>query len=132
MCVYVISHHESVGFKCSVAGTPASSVLQPRPLHMYSEPHSHGCSLIGKVLMDLNELLSYKPSKRAGEKRPLEHGEKAPASKAPRTKLGGAENLSVNPPLATGSLDISGNGISHEEKLRLLQSVDDDDEDVGE
>ena len=84
--------------------------------------------------MDLNELLSYKPSKRAGEKRALEHGEQAPASKGPRTKLEGAENLSSssNPPLTTSSLDISANGISHEEKLRLLQSLDDDEEDVGE
>lgn len=82
--------------------------------------------------MDLNELLSYKPSKRAGEKRPLDHGEQAPDSKAPRTKLGGAENISGSSIKATSSLDISGNDISYEEKLRLLQSLDDDEEDVGE
>lgn len=97
--------------------------------------------------MDLNELLSYKPNKRTGEKRPLEEGneEHAP-SKRPRPKLGGDRIISKAPPvsgekalpnLLLPTLPQVGtggnlNGISDEEKLKLLQSMDDDEDESGE
>lgn len=92
--------------------------------------------------MDLNELLSYKPDKRAGGKRPLEEGqgEGAPASKAPRPKLGSerinraAARPLPNPltaalPQDTTEKDL--NGITDEEKLKLLLSMDDEDDNIG-
>ena len=86
--------------------------------------------------MDLNELLSYKPTNRAGEKRPLEAGERAPPPKASR--FGGNDGpdglgqraFPSTSQASAAALDL--NGISHEEKLRLLQSVDDEDEELGE
>lgn len=92
--------------------------------------------------MDLNELLSYKPHRKGGEKRPLEEGQgdRAPPSKAPRQKLT-SEKLSRPPdrvlpnlaaPLAQDSAELDMNGISDEEKLKLLLSMEDKDEDQGE
>ena len=95
--------------------------------------------------MDLNDLLAYKPNKRNLESR----GDKeqtGPPSKAPRTKLSGESitksfssgersipnplsAISVGPEASSSALDL--NGISDEEKLRLLQSMDDEDEDAG-
>lgn len=90
--------------------------------------------------MDLNELLSYKPAKRAGEKRPREGSREnvGPPSKTSRSQGSGL----TRPPPATAEappaaqdnnpaavLDL--NGISYEEKLRLLQTVDVDEEDLG-
>lgn len=90
--------------------------------------------------MDLNELLSYKPTKRAGEKRPLEgKGGLAPPSKSSRTTGGSSRTPAAASdgmyPLATSSQDSASdlNGISDEEKLRLLQSIDEEEEeDLGE
>jgi hypothetical protein len=99
--------------------------------------------------MDLNELLSYKPTKRAGEKRPREGGgnNAPPPTKAARGHSRSAvANVPPVPavaevaqPPAIPSTQDSGNsvavldlnGISHEEKLRILQTVDVDEEDIG-
>lgn len=97
--------------------------------------------------MDLKELLSYKPSKRSLERRG-DVTEPGVPSKAPRTKLGSealsksssAASVSLPNPLAMvassggpapqgASLDL--NGISDEEKLRLLQSMEDEEENAG-
>ena len=91
------------------------------------------------MAMDLNELLSYKPSKKVGEKRPLEEGqdEHAPSSKAPRQKLSGdklsrRQEMSLPNPLAAPVPQDSENGISDEEKLKLLLSMGDEEDDTGE
>lgn len=93
--------------------------------------------------MDLDELLSYKPHKKGGEKRPLEEGqgERAPPSKAPKQKLSserisrapdrGLPNPLAAPPLAQDSAELDMNGISDEEKLKLLLSMEDEEEDMG-
>ncbi len=98
--------------------------------------------------MDLNELLSYKPNKRSIERRE-DRGEAGPPSKVPRTKLGteslsksssvGVDVRGIPTPLSSSASDPQGgataldiNGISDEEKLRLLQSMDDKEEDTGE
>ena len=71
--------------------------------------------------MDINELLSFKPT----NKRTLEgqQDEAPPPAKFPRRlepQSGGASSLNIN-------------GVSEEERLRLLQSLDEDDpNDVGE
>ena len=91
--------------------------------------------------MDLNELLSYKPQRKGGEKRSLEEGysDVAPPPKAPKQKLS-SEKLSrtmpnpLAPPPVRGSsaTEEDVNGISDEEKLKLLLSMEDEEEDVGE
>lgn len=80
--------------------------------------------------MDLNELLSYKPAKSAGEKRALEGGERGPAPKALRTEAstGLAPHTKQNHSTSASSLD----ALSDEEKLKLLMSMDDDDDDDDE
>lgn len=94
--------------------------------------------------MDLNELLAYKPQRKGGEKRALEegHSDLAPPPKAPKQKLS-SEKLSrsldrsipnpLAPPPIRGSSanEEDVNGISDEEKLKLLLSMEDDEEDVG-
>ena len=75
--------------------------------------------------MDLDELLSYKPQKKAG-KRPLDDEEleledNPPSSKVPR-RTGPTSSSSGG--LPTDDF----NGVTDKEKLRLLQSLDDDDE----
>lgn len=99
--------------------------------------------------MDLNELLSYKPTKRAGEKRPREgsRGNVAPSSKTVRSQAGGNNRIpaanvipaaadlqsqapSIQDNSSVATLDL--NGISYEEKLRLLQTIDVEEEDLGQ
>ena len=97
--------------------------------------------------MDLDELLSYKPTKRSGEKRQREGGGEnvPPPAKAARSVgsrgVGAPAVLPavaevVQPSVAQDSsssvaaLDL--NGISYEEKLRILQTVDEEEEDAGE
>lgn len=85
-------------------------------------------------------MLSYKPTKRAGEKRPHEEGREFP-SKTPRHKLEGdrisrVDKTLPNPLLPLIPQDTTGkavdlNGISDEEKLRLLQSMDDEEDEMG-
>ena len=109
---------------------------------MTYDPSRARCSLIGFLgLMDLNELLSYKPAKRAGEKRPREGSREnaGPPSKTSRSQGSGLSRPPADtPPVATTVQDSSPavvldlNGISYEEKLRLLQTVDVDEEDLGE
>ncbi len=95
--------------------------------------------------MDLDELLSYKPNKKTGDKRPLEEDKesKLPLSKAARLKLGdgimkgskyGDGRHTPLASLAQGPGNVNRqdlNGISDEEKLRLLNSLDDKDDDPG-
>ncbi len=82
--------------------------------------------------MDLDELLSFKPSKAAltaGSKRPQSEEEPADSrpTKVPRGASG--ERTSSAHPFGGGAGTSDLNGISDEEKLRLLQSLDDEDED---
>lgn len=95
--------------------------------------------------MNLDELLAYNPQKRAGTKRTRgdQNREQPPAVKAPRQRLkDGAVGPSQQqqsaipsplqltaeapapPPESTGGI----NGVSDEEKLRLLQEMDDEDD----
>ena len=99
--------------------------------------------------MNLDELLSYNPHKKAGTKRHREEekGEQNPP-KAPRSRLKdgiiGAASVAQqqHDALSVAQLipeqQISGvggavgmNGVSDEEKLRLLQSMDDEDDSTG-
>lgn len=98
--------------------------------------------------MDLNELLSYKPTKKAGEKRPREGGREnvAPPSKASRSGktpaaanvtsgAGAGDLMQAQAPSAQDNSSVAVldlNGISYEEKLRLLQTMDVEEEDLGE
>ena len=95
---------------------------------------------IGLKDMDLNEILSYKPYKKAGSKRPLgeDREEKTSSVKAPRLKLGatvskpsGGEIPNPLAPVSRDGVGVDLNGISDEEKLRLLQSIGDEEDDQG-
>lgn len=88
-----------------------------------SDPHGAHYFDLAKE-MDLNELLSYKPSKRAGAKRSLDGGDHGPPSKAPRAHKDEGSGVA-------GSTVPAGLDLSHEEKLRLLQSMDEEEEDLG-
>ena len=92
--------------------------------------------------MDLDELLSYKPHKKGVEKRILDEDreDSSPLAKTPKHKLvDGISKASLRErplpnPFDTTSqhsaaLDL--NGTSDEEKLRLLQSIEDSEEDQG-
>ena len=93
--------------------------------------------------MNLDELLAFKPQKKrslaeddAGE------DEKAPSSKRQRGILTGNGSVSNSSRGANRAVSAVGpgrdgggmgelNGVSDEEKLRILQSLDDDEEDTG-
>lgn len=92
--------------------------------------------------MDVNELLSYKPSRSAGEKRPLEsiREDLAPPCKTARVQVSNETKVQpaaaavdgqYHPPAATHESSLDLNGVEYEEKLRLLQSLEDEEEDAG-
>lgn len=104
--------------------------------------------------MNLDELLSYNPQKTTGTKRERgeERGEQRPPTKAPRPRLKdgavGAASVAqqqqqqqqVAPTLTQllpeqqgpgVAVAVGMNGVSDEEKLRLLQSMDDEDDSAG-
>lgn len=97
--------------------------------------------------MNLDELLSYNPHKKTGTKRGREEekGVNNLPSKAPRPRLKGGAVGSVGhqqqvvPPSVQQTSELQPgvaagtglNGVSDEEKLRLLQSMEDEDDSTG-
>ena len=87
--------------------------------------------------MDLDELLAFKPQKkRSLVEDDIREDEKPPLSK--RREVGGgssAKNGTTSRgaegagPGARGLAEL--NGVSEEEKLKILQSLDDDEDDTG-
>ena len=79
--------------------------------------------------MDLDELLSFKPSKPGKRSSDNDSGSKEPDERPPVAKRRAARD----PGAPTRDVSASGmNGISEDEKLRILQSLDDDDGDGNE
>ena len=88
--------------------------------------------------MDLDELLAFKPQKkRSLMEDDFGEDEKPPSSKRRGGRGGmvatGNGGMSRGAEVAGGQSGLSQlNGVSDEEKLKILQSLDDDEEDTGE
>ena len=88
--------------------------------------------------MDLDELLAFKPQKkRSLVEEDIREDEKPPSSKR-RGEVGGgtgAKNGTTSRGTEGGGPGARGltqlNGVSEEEKLKILQSLDDDEDDTG-
>lgn len=79
--------------------------------------------------MDLDELLAFKPQK----KRSLMEDDFEEDEKPPSKRRGGGmpTGMARGPDTGGGQGMSELNGVSEEEKLRILQSLDDDEEDTG-